>query len=147
VRANVRVGVLSCMAMKTKKGDGITCMCTPQATDSTPPSLRKDNREEDTLYMMTHSLSFGCVVSPPSPLKLSRCTMESCAIGPAKFPRKRSVALLSPRSAAFLNIAVALHVLSPSRRFSRMVSQVRSQGSFRKRTHSGWLGGVPMPTS
>ncbi len=38
----------------------------------------------------------------------SRRTTESGAIGPATFPRRHSSTLLSPRSAAFLNIAVAL---------------------------------------
>jgi hypothetical protein len=38
--------------------------------------------------------------------------MESCAIGPVEFPRRRCAARLSPRSAAFLNIAVALHDFS-----------------------------------
>src|SRR5712691_6784062 len=74
----------------------------------TPPQKRIC----DMLYMMTQSLSFVRAVSPPSPPNRSRWTMESCAIGPVELPRRRSAARLSPRSAAFLNIAVALHDFS-----------------------------------
>jgi hypothetical protein len=66
---------------------------------------------------------------------------------------------LSPRSAAFLNIALALQrflgfMSSPAVYFVIMElswsyrSSVSSgQHHVRKRTHSFWLGGVPIPTS